>query len=681
MASWTINGTTTSSTYWKARAVVTEQSQNIANNTTSLKVSFQLGRDVVSSYLYSYNTNWYINVGSSGSGTQTLSTWNWDPATAGTWKEIASRTITVTHDADGTKKNLSISCKWYNTGVTPSSATVSGNVTLTTIPRATTPETPINVTMGSNATITLPRASSSFTHNLTYTFGNSSGTVATGAGASATWSVPLSLANQVPSGTSGTGTITCKTYSGSTLVGTKSVSFKASVPSSVVPTISNISLSEANTTVANNFSVYVQTKSKLKVEFSCAGAYSSKVASYSVKIGSLSYSGNIGSTSATKSITSDFLPKSGSITVTIKITDTRGRTATETRSITVVSYSPPTATLSGRRATSSGTSSRTGTYLQYDYSYTISSVSSQNSKSFSIQYKRVSDSSWTTLTSGSSSYSANVTNALSSSGILDVDYSYDFRIRVTDKFSTVTIDASTISTAYTLVDYHSSGRGIAFGKVAEDTNLFDVNIPMQLRQQVVSIRPRGFQIASDTLDTNTQFYAERTDTGTAVWLGIGTGGEQHGVYSNVLNGWMIVANANGIYVNGNIMPAPQFLGGTTTAEKAQVITASSGVTITEAYFASWGRMAQLRIFWTYNSAITVPASGNINPDITVGTLVSGLSPLLNHGAWSHGNQAGAAWYGVSSGGNVSLYACEGTGSQRTISAGTEFRLYTTYILA
>ena len=69
-----------------------------------------------------------------------------------------------------------------------------------------------------------------------------------GVGTSTSWTVPLSLANQVPNGVSGTCTITCKTYNGSTLIGTKTTSLTLTVPSSIVPEISTIAISEAGST-------------------------------------------------------------------------------------------------------------------------------------------------------------------------------------------------------------------------------------------------------------------------------------------------------------------------------------------------------------------------------------------------------------------------------------------------
>lgn len=478
MASWTLTGTTTSPTYWKVRAVVTEQSQSVANNTTSLKVSLQLGRDVVSSLIYAYSTTWYINIGASESGDQTLASFEWDPATAGTWKEIASRTVTVAHDADGTKKNLTISAKWFNThGVTPTESSVSGSVTLTTIPRATTPTTPISVTMGSSATITLPRASSTFTHTLTYTFGGASGTIATGAGASATWSVPLALANQVPNAVSGSGTITCKTYSGSTLIGTKSVSFTAAVPSSVVPTISNVAISEATAGLNAQFGQYVQGKSTLRIQTTRSGAYGSSITKTAVTVA--------GATLTGADVTTAVITSSGSLTVSITVTDSRGRTASTTRTVSVTAYSAPTATVSGVRAASNGTAAQDGEYLRYNVQYNISPVGNRNTATVRLQYKAASASTWSNVATWTT-YSQTITGAVTASAILDGNTTYNLRLMVQDYFGTLYFNTGNIPTAFTLVDYYGAdGTGLAFGKVAETGNLFDCNLPAKFRGTLV----------------------------------------------------------------------------------------------------------------------------------------------------------------------------------------------------
>lgn len=51
------------------------------------------------------------------------------------------------------------------------------------------------------------------------------------------------------------------------------------------------------------------------------------------------------------------------------------------------------------------------------------------------------------------------------------------------------------------------------------------------------------------------YYAKRSDTGTQVWMGIGSGGVNHGLYSSKLNKWMVYADATNVYLNGNATSA------------------------------------------------------------------------------------------------------------------------------
>lgn len=117
----------------------------------------------------------------------------------------------------------------------------------------------------------------------------------------------------------------------------------------------------------------------------------------------------------------------------------------------------------------------------------------------------------------------------------------------------------------------------------------------------------------------------------------------------------------------------------TITATASVITVSSAATIVSASYIEWGKVAQIYIRWTNKSAITVPANGNIK-NVTVGTLVAGKRPAITTGAWSAGDEAGPAFYNITNAGVISLGACEGTGAQRTIAAGSTFQVCATYIL-
>ena len=120
-------------------------------------------------------------------------------------------------------------------------------------------------------------------------------------------------------------------------------------------------------------------------------------------------------------------------------------------------------------------------------------------------------------------------------------------------------------------------------------------------------------------------------------------------------------------------------GTTTTTAVASIIAAASGITVTAANYAQWGKVAHLVIDFNYDQAITVPANGNI-ANVTVGTLVAGKRPVYFKAAHSNGDGAGQQWYGITAAGVVTLRALEGTGSQRTVAAGTTLSISAVYLL-
>ena len=137
---------------------------------------------------------------------------------------IASGTRVFTHEDDGTR-SFSVSIQG---GIYTYAVNVSGSKTFTldTIPRASSIScTTANIE--SNPTITISRASSSFTHTIAYQFGTLSGTIATKTSATSitSWQIPASFYTQIPDAKTGWGTLTCQTYSGSTLIGTSSCEF------------------------------------------------------------------------------------------------------------------------------------------------------------------------------------------------------------------------------------------------------------------------------------------------------------------------------------------------------------------------------------------------------------------------------------------------------------------------
>lgn len=432
-----------------------QTSQSIEKNTTTIKWTLK-GSGSASGWVMSGGFKAVIN------GTTVYSTSTDSRIQLYNGTVVASGSTTITHNADGTK-SFSLSCQAgvYTYAV---SVSASGTHTLNTIPRASSVSA-TNANMGSASTITISRASSSFTHTLTYKFGSSTGTIATKTSStSVSWTPAISLASQIPKAVSGSCTITCDTYSGSTKVGSKTCTLTLTVPSTVKPTLTSITATRVDETVPSAWGIYVQSKSKVTLTINgAAGTYGSTITAYSISGGGFS--------STSSSFTTGFLATSGTITFTAKVTDSRGRVSdAKTVSISVASYSAPTiSSFLSQRALSNGTVNDDGTYIRGLISYAYSSCSSKNTVTRATYYKKSSESAWINANTSFSSGTA----VTFGGGAISTESSYDVKYTVTDAFTMVTI-IDTVSTAKVLMDFKAGGKGIAIGKVAEKDNTLEV---------------------------------------------------------------------------------------------------------------------------------------------------------------------------------------------------------------
>ena len=380
---------------------------------------------------------------------------------------LRTLTQTVNHAGDGSK-SLSISVVFHIeatlSGVYYSTITASANIALDSIPRASSISMSAG-TLGSAATITISRASSSFTHTITYKFGSAAGTIAAKTSeTSVSWTPALALGNQIPNTTSGTATLTCTTYNGSTSIGSKSISVKLNLPASVVPTITSLTATRVDGDVPSAWGIYVQTKSKAALSIhGAAGSYGSAIASYSITGG--------GFAGTSDAMTTGFLNTAGTITFTATVTDSRGRTsAAKTVSISVVSYSAPSfSRYLSQRCSSSGALTSDGTYIKASVSYSYSSCSGKNSVTRATYYRRMGAASWTNANKSFSSGTAFTFG----SGNISTESTYEIKYSLTDAFTTISV-IDTVSTAAVIMDFKAGGTGIAVGKVAERNHCFEV---------------------------------------------------------------------------------------------------------------------------------------------------------------------------------------------------------------
>lgn len=438
---------------------ITQNSQNIANNTSNVTVKLiakwtygswnhlgtAYGSLTIDGTKYTFS-DVIINANKTTSGSQTLMT----------------KTVNVSHDSDGTK-TLKCSASFYTGLDSTGTVTTSASKVLTTIPRKSSLTVP-NGTLGTALTLTVTKQASSFTHTITYKCGDASGTICTkSSSTSISWTPPLSLASQNTTGTSVSVTLTITTYNGSTSVGSETGTITCSIPSSVKPSC-EVSISDS-TGYADTYGGYIKGLSKFKVVVTPTIAYGSAIASYSTTANGTKY------TSA--SFTTDFLKSSGTLTVSATVKDKRGRSGSDSVSATVLDYnSPVISKLTVHRRDADGTANDQGEYVEVRFSGSVTALNNKNTATYTLEYKKTSESEYTVikLTDWNNIYS-----------VVDASYifaaetgsSYNVRLTVADNFDSAS-NTTNASTAFTLMHWLASGLGMAIGKIAELANVLDI---------------------------------------------------------------------------------------------------------------------------------------------------------------------------------------------------------------
>lgn len=166
-----------------------------------------------------------------------------------TWHKLGSRTITVPHKEDGTQ-TLKLTGTWSSgfgssTSYTPASISLSGSITLPTIPRASLISSASNITLGETCNIKWTPANKNFKYKLKFTLGAKSITtgdyILPNTTNSYTYQEQIlsvdDFAPQITTSTKGTMTAYLYTYnSNGTQVGSaQSKTFQVTVPNTLKP--------------------------------------------------------------------------------------------------------------------------------------------------------------------------------------------------------------------------------------------------------------------------------------------------------------------------------------------------------------------------------------------------------------------------------------------------------------
>ncbi|EMF0415768.1 hypothetical protein I4L69_001649 [Enterococcus faecium] len=450
--------------------------QNIPGNYTDITVKVYIRANYSWSVIQCGSSLRDIRISCNGVNYNHKMTFNFN----GTGRQLVfDKVCRVAHTANGTKQVNIAAHFWpniyWNGRNEPGPISAGANYALNDIPRATIPTCASSTDMGKQVIINLPRAYGSFTHKVYYEFLGVKKLLSSNAGATYTFNPSIDeYAPKLPNSTKNGGIIHVETYLGSSKVGSNSCSLTLLVPASLVPTISATTFTELNTnvsTVLGANTTFVQGKSNIRMNTTAAGAKGSTITNFDRTVGGKSYN-NYGYL-CDADLTKDNIG-TGTITAKITVKDSRGRTATKSFTFTVLPYKNPQISNVLVERTDEGR----GQAVTVASSGIVSSLKmgtvEKNPYTVKLESKENSDAAtWKTILTVENGF-INKTETDPIDGYLSTS-SYQFRLTVSDKFSSAS-KTSNISTTIALL-HLAEDKGVGIGKMWE---YGDLNVAKQI---------------------------------------------------------------------------------------------------------------------------------------------------------------------------------------------------------
>jgi hypothetical protein len=455
---------------------VTKVSQDIATNTSVIRIVWKTTQ-TGGSYNNNLNTA-FIDVYVNDVKTKTLQA-NYK-LTANTTVTVYDGTVEVQHNDVG---ECTVKVKgWMDTGISAGEINHSKTLELPMIPRVST-LSGSNGTLGISQKLVINRAADTLTHRITYNCGEQSGYVNGSTdhltGDSYTWTPPLSLASENTTGTSVSVKLFLWTYApDGTHIGTESLTLSYAIPVSIIPSISQITVTDT-TTHSQTYGQPVQGLSKMKVQVETTEAYESDIVECTIAVNGAKYN--------TNPATTDELKDSGELDITVTVKDKRGRTATKKKpGVYVLAYSPPKVTqLEVHRCDKDGNDDAKGLFVRVNFSAEITKLNGINTAAYRLEYRQnVADDGPEEPMSVIAFDGTNGTKDLRNVYTV-INEAFIFAAGENDSY-VVTItatdahDADTrttrASTGFTMLNWNTSGTGMGVGKVSEKANAVEFGL-------------------------------------------------------------------------------------------------------------------------------------------------------------------------------------------------------------
>lgn len=322
------------------------QSQSVVSNTT--RISWRLEGAGIGNLDYYSAGNFKVII----DGTTVYSTGQNDRINLYNGTLVASGTYTLTHNANGSKNFIvSVQAGIYKYYV---NCTGSYTFELPDITRVST----INSITGSKITdnfkVTYTEYSSTFTNNLLISI-NGQNTTQTIADyqSGASFNLSTTLKNEIYSATESANTVVLsfilETYSGSTLIGTSKATTVTININNSNPVIGSVSYIDSNSTtvaITGNNQYIIRNKSILSVALTNLSAINgANLIKVEITIGSNTTTVTLSSTTASTVVNIGAVNLSSNSILTVKLTDSRGNTATSNVTVLIYDWVAPTAVI------------------------------------------------------------------------------------------------------------------------------------------------------------------------------------------------------------------------------------------------------------------------------------------------------------------------------------------------
>ena len=461
----TITGSTSSN--WIFETVVTENSTSIENNTSSVTVEHFLSHHWAGSYLAGTCTvTWACN-GQEESETKTI---NSGSLSSYQKFSLGSRTFTVRHNSDG-KKIVSVGGSMSTTQFNPNSASSSGSMELTTIPRASDIAVS-NTDLGQNIPITIGKKVDTFTSTLTYTIGTLTGTIVEKTNLSNyPWVMSSTLINQIKNAYSNTGSyakggieakVTCKTYNGTALIGSKDATFKLYITDK--PTISSAVRTELNTKIKALTTNVLRHASQNKFTITATAPTGATITGYRVKNG-IQDSGLSTSNIVNLNDIQTYYEESNVLKTKFIVTcvDSRGNESEEFPVVcNFTNYIPVSINKTDvTLKRSSGTSNDCKIYATGNF-FNGKIGTTSNTIAFKVRHKLKTATEWSSWITLSTTYTDNTfkVNNVAISATFDYTKNYDIELMATDKIGESDDYSKVFVSSVPTEKHHSKGAWI-----------------------------------------------------------------------------------------------------------------------------------------------------------------------------------------------------------------------------